>query len=73
MKTMKFPKEYELKVDFQKVNWEVMKSWIATRVTELLGVEDEVLVGYIYEQLEGQKVSIARCAKPDLWCLSSEA
>ena len=54
---MKFPKEYEQKVDFKKVNIEAMKPWIAKRVTELLGIEDEVLVGYIYEQLETKQVS----------------
>lgn len=56
MKSLKFPKEYELKVDFKAVNWEVMKSWIAKRVTELLGLEDEVVIGYIYEQIEGKEV-----------------
>ena len=55
---MKFPKEYDAKVDLKKVNWEVMKTWIASRVTELLGVEDEVLVGYVYEQLEHKTVSV---------------
>ena len=59
LKSMKFPKEYEIKVDLKKVNWEVMKTWIAQRVTELLGVEDEVLVGYVYEQLENKDVSSA--------------
>ena len=43
-------------MELKKVKWEVMKTWIATRVTELLGAEDEVLVGYIYEQLEGKQV-----------------
>lgn len=57
LRTMKFPKEYELKVDLTRVNWEVMKVWIAQRVTELLGMEDDVLIGYVYEQLEGHKVT----------------
>ena len=54
---MKFPKEFDLPVDLKKVNWEVMKTWIAKRVTELLGIEDEVLIGYVYEQLENVKVA----------------
>lgn len=33
-----------------------MKSWIAKRVTELLGLEDEVVIGYIYEQMESEEV-----------------
>lgn len=53
---MKFPKEYDTKLDLRPVNWEVMKEWIAKRVTELLGVEDEVLIAYIFEQIEGKPV-----------------
>eukprot|EP00208_Stichococcus_sp_RCC1054_P004912 CAMPEP_0206144030 /NCGR_PEP_ID=MMETSP1473-20131121/22765_1 /ASSEMBLY_ACC=CAM_ASM_001109 /TAXON_ID=1461547 /ORGANISM="Stichococcus sp, Strain RCC1054" /LENGTH=484 /DNA_ID=CAMNT_0053539703 /DNA_START=131 /DNA_END=1589 /DNA_ORIENTATION=+ len=52
LRTMKFPKEFDLKVDLKKVNWEVMKTWIAQRVTELLGIEDDVLIGYVFEQLD---------------------
>ena len=60
MKTMKFAKELlELKVDLSKVNWTVMRVWVAQRLTELLGLEDEVLIGYVLEQLEGQKVRAA--------------
>uniref|UniRef100_A0A1D2A9M7 PWI domain-containing protein n=1 Tax=Auxenochlorella protothecoides TaxID=3075 RepID=A0A1D2A9M7_AUXPR len=55
MKQMKFPEEYKTKVDLSRVNWDVMKPWIAKRVTELLGIEDDVLIGYIFGQLEGQK------------------
>lgn len=54
---MKFPKEYDLPVNLPKVNMEVMKVWIANRCTELLNVEDEVLIGYIIMQLEGKDVS----------------
>lgn len=49
---MKFPKEYEQHVDIKKVNLEVMRSWVAKRVTTLLGVEDEVVIAYVIEQLE---------------------
>lgn len=61
LRTMKFSKELlELKVDLGKVNWTVMRVWVAQRLTELLGLEDEVLIGYVLEQLEGQKVGAAR-------------
>ena len=48
--------EYELKMDLKPVNWEAIKGWVAKRATELLGVEDEVLVAYIFEQIEGKAV-----------------
>lgn len=37
-----------------KVNRAVMEPWIAKRVTELLGLEDEVLINFIYGLLEGK-------------------
>jgi hypothetical protein len=53
MKSMKFPKELDVAVDLKKVNMDVIKPWIAKRVTELLdGLEDEVLIGLVYNQLE---------------------
>lgn len=33
---------------------DVIKPWIARRVTELLGFEDEVLINFIYGLLEGK-------------------
>ena len=56
LKTMKFPKEYEEKVNLKLIKWEAVKPWIAQRTTELLGMEDEVLISYIFEQLEGKEV-----------------
>lgn len=45
-KKSKYPAELDTPVDIRKVNLEVVKPWIATRITELLGgVEDEVLIG----------------------------
>ncbi|PSC72111.1 serine arginine repetitive matrix 1 [Micractinium conductrix] len=56
MKSMKFPPEFSTKVDLTAVNWDTMKPWIAKRITELLGgLEDDVLIAYVIEQLEGKK------------------
>ena len=57
---MKFPAEFSTKVDLTAVNWDAMKPWVAKRVTELLGgLEDEVVISYVIEQLEGKKVGAA--------------
>ena len=57
LKTMKFSKELlQSRVDMSRVNWGVMRGWIARKTEELLGFEDEVLNGYIAEQLEGHEV-----------------
>ncbi|KAL6564973.1 hypothetical protein OROMI_016423 [Orobanche minor] len=40
-----------------KVKMDVMRPWIAKRVTELIGFEDEVLINFIYTLLEGKEVN----------------
>ncbi|VVB01877.1 unnamed protein product [Arabis nemorensis] len=57
MKSQKFAPELENLVDVTKVKMDVMKPWIATRVTELLGFEDEVLINFIYGLLDGKVVN----------------
>jgi serine/arginine repetitive matrix protein 1 len=37
---------------------DVIKPWIANRVTELLGFEDEVLINFIYGLLDGKVLLI---------------
>lgn len=44
-------------VDTTKVNLEVLKPWITKRVTEILGFEDDVVIDFIFNQLE-VKVSL---------------
>lgn len=45
---------FDLKVDLSKVNVDTMKPWIATRITELLGMEDDVIIEFVYNQLENR-------------------
>ncbi|KAK4731519.1 hypothetical protein R3W88_024507 [Solanum pinnatisectum] len=52
LKSQKFAPELEHLVDMTKVKMDVMKPWIAKRVTELIGFEDEVLINFIYSLLE---------------------
>ncbi|KAH9525587.1 hypothetical protein Btru_001772 [Bulinus truncatus] len=52
MKTMKFAEGLERKVDMTKVNVDSLKPWIAQRINDLLGMEDDVVVEFVYNQLE---------------------
>ncbi|KAI6116296.1 PWI domain-containing protein, partial [Pisolithus sp. B1] len=61
LKSMKFPPEFEKKVpcqllpervDMKKVNMEIIRPWIAKKVTELVGFEDEVVIEYAMGLLE---------------------
>jgi len=52
LSSTKFADELNEKVDMKKVNWDIIKPWIAKRVTEILGLEDDVLINYVYSLLE---------------------
>ncbi|KAI0641486.1 PWI domain-containing protein [Trametes meyenii] len=52
LKTMKFPPEFEKKVDMRKVNLSVIRPWIMKTVVEMVGFEDEVVVEYAMGLLE---------------------
>lgn len=45
-----------VKVDMSKVNLDTIKPWITQRVTQLLGVEDDVVVEFIFNMLEKKQV-----------------
>ncbi|CAN4128352.1 unnamed protein product [Withania somnifera] len=57
LKSQKFAPELEHLVDMTKVKMDVMRPWIAKRVTELIGFEDEVLINFIYSLLEHKVVN----------------
>ncbi|KIJ61597.1 hypothetical protein HYDPIDRAFT_115756 [Hydnomerulius pinastri MD-312] len=49
---MKFPPEFDKKVDMKQVDLQVIKPWITKTVTELAGFEDEVITEYTMGLLE---------------------
>ncbi|CAF4869197.1 unnamed protein product, partial [Rotaria socialis] len=50
LKQMKFPDNIETKVDMSKINLDIMKPWITRRLEELLGLEDDVVIEYVFNQ-----------------------
>ena len=60
LKATKFPPEFDKKVDIEKVNIDLMKKWIANRITTILGDEDDIVVETCYNLVEqNQFVSAA--------------
>ncbi|GAB1213773.1 hypothetical protein ATERTT37_002926 [Aspergillus terreus] len=55
LKQTKFPPEFSRKVDMTKVNIEVMKKWIAGKISEILGNEDDVVIELCFNLLEGTR------------------
>lgn len=55
LRATKFPPEFSQKVDMQKVNVEVMKKWIAGKIAEILGNEDDVVIELCFNLVEGER------------------
>ncbi|KAI9895046.1 MAG: hypothetical protein M1814_000271 [Vezdaea aestivalis] len=55
LKKTKFPAEFDQKVDFQKVNIEVIKKWIAGKISTILGDEDDVVIELCFNLLESNR------------------
>lgn len=55
LKQMKFADSLSLKVDTSKVDLDVLRPWVAKRVTDILGMEDEVVAEFVMNQLEADK------------------
>lgn len=54
---MQFGEGLDRKVDMSKVKMDAMRPWITQRISTILGLEDEVVVNYIFNQLEETRVS----------------
>ncbi|EXJ80189.1 hypothetical protein A1O1_08331 [Capronia coronata CBS 617.96] len=55
LRQTKFPPEFNQKVDMKKVNVEVMKKWIAGKISEILKAEDDVVIELCFNLLEGSR------------------
>lgn len=60
LRKLKFPAHFDTKVDMRKVELSVIKPWIARRVTELLGFEDDVVLEYASGMLEEERFPDAK-------------
>ncbi|KAI9500616.1 PWI domain-containing protein [Coemansia spiralis] len=52
LQQMNFSSALKKPVDMTKVNMEAIKPWLARKISELLGLEDEVLYEYVVNMLE---------------------
>ncbi|KRX94083.1 Serine/arginine repetitive matrix protein 1 [Trichinella pseudospiralis] len=52
LKTLKFEDSLNTKVDMKRIDLDVMRLWITKRVSEILGIEDDVVVEFVLNQLE---------------------
>ncbi|KAL3072439.1 hypothetical protein niasHS_017413 [Heterodera schachtii] len=57
LRQMKFENVLETKVDLAKINLDVIKPWITLKLNEILGMEDDVVVEYVFTQLEEKELN----------------
>lgn len=64
LSSMKFEDALSKKIDMKKVKLDVLKPWITRRTTEMLKIEDDVVVEFIFNQLEEKslKFPLAECS-----------
>ncbi|CAN7938755.1 unnamed protein product [Ixodes hexagonus] len=55
LKQLKFHDVLTKRVDMNKVNLDTIKPWITRKITDFLGMEDEVVVEFVFNQLEAEK------------------
>lgn len=60
IRATKFPAHFSERVDLRKVNISVLRPWIAKRLVELMRVEDDVVVEYVYSMLEDKDKPVSR-------------
>ncbi len=52
LRTTKFPREFDDKVDMNKVNKPVIKKWVADEITRILNNDDDIVTELISNVLE---------------------
>ncbi|KAL2752284.1 hypothetical protein ACRALDRAFT_1032342 [Sodiomyces alcalophilus JCM 7366] len=55
LKSTKFPSKFSERVDIHKVNLHVMRKWIASRISDVLGDEDDVVIELCLNLIEGSR------------------
>lgn len=58
MRDTKFPEIFKQKVNIKKVQLPVIKKWMADKITEIQGIDDEFLPIMIEEMLLENRVSL---------------
>jgi serine/arginine repetitive matrix protein 1 len=66
LKSINFPANFSSPVDISKVNRAVLAQWIETRVTEILGFEDEIVYSTIVNVFLPTVASDSSAAQPEV-------
>jgi serine/arginine repetitive matrix protein 1 len=54
LEALKYPKEFETKINIDKVELKVIRTWVENKLNEFLGFEDEFCTNYAMNMLENK-------------------
>ncbi|VDN00831.1 unnamed protein product [Thelazia callipaeda] len=57
LKQMRFEEALDEKICMDRVNLDVLKPWITAKLNEILGLEDDVVIEYVFSQLEEKSLN----------------
>lgn len=60
-----FSANYKKSIDMRKIKFETLKPWIAKKCEELMGFDDDIVVEYVYSQLEFEKTDVDQKVEPE--------
>lgn len=46
-----------VKICMERINLDVVKPWITAKLNEILGIEDDVVIEYVFSQLEEKTIN----------------
>ncbi|KAG8294121.1 Serine/arginine repetitive matrix protein 1 [Homalodisca vitripennis] len=72
LKQMKFDNNLQKPVDMTKVKLDVIKPWIAQKINAVLGIEDDVVVHFVFNQLEAKSYLLVIRGTDVIWASNLE-
>ncbi|VBB25854.1 unnamed protein product [Acanthocheilonema viteae] len=57
LKQMRFEEALDEKICMDRVNLDVLKPWITAKLNDILGLEDDVVIEYVFSQLEEKSLN----------------
>eukprot|EP00607_Mallomonas_marina_P002200 CAMPEP_0182437220 /NCGR_PEP_ID=MMETSP1167-20130531/84896_1 /TAXON_ID=2988 /ORGANISM="Mallomonas Sp, Strain CCMP3275" /LENGTH=82 /DNA_ID=CAMNT_0024630055 /DNA_START=134 /DNA_END=379 /DNA_ORIENTATION=+ len=59
-KNGKFASVLENKVDYSKVNADIMAKWVSEKIAQILGFEDDIVINLVINTLESKNLDAKR-------------
>ena len=55
LKATKFPPEFNKRVDMGKVNKDIIRNWMAKKLPQIMGMDDDIIIDMVYNYIDDNK------------------